>query len=1038
MSRQVCHEWLFGHGFGTKRRLGNTNSLARRLSFEPLEDRHLLAVVTSLPDNGSGGLTLREAISGASSGETITFLASLFSGGPVTIQLSSTDTGHIRVERNMTIQGPGANLLTIIAHDPTPSEDNEDGRRIFNIGDGSSSLINVTISGLTMSGGDPILADQDLGSGGAIRNMENLTVVNCVFTDNYTSNGGAIANALGSGGGGAGTLSITDSTFNGNRAHDGGAVLIESGSAVITRTRFENNSAQNVGGAVISRLRPITITDSTITGNHAGNPEAEFSGAGGGVGLYSCTASISGTTISSNTAGYIGGGVFNFDSNLTITNTTISGNSAIVNGGGFYTHYQSNDPVAIRHSTITGNSVATTGSGGGIYNATGASIPSVVHTIVAGNLHGVSTRDDVDGSIDLQFSLIGDNTGATINNQGGNLIGTLAAPINPMLAPLADNGGPTWTHSPLLGSQAINAGNTGAMAGSGGIPSFDQRGTPRTRVFGGRIDIGAVEFQSPVAPLSLVVDIATDEHDGNVSAGDLSLREALAIANSNFGVADTISFAGSLGGATINLSLGTLSITDPVTISGLGADLLTINASTNAGNRIFNIDDNSAGTSIAVAVNDLKLTGANVTGDGGAIRNTESLSLTRLTVSGNSVTGLGGAIKNEQGNLTVTDTTISGNSAASGGGIWNDTNLTTQTATIVGSTISGNSATAAGGGVHNSDGRVVIRHSTITNNTAPAGSGSGVASAGNSNAKTEVHSTIISGNTNSSLDLVGGAVNSFESNNYNLVGSSTAALAKFVESDDLIHNNPMLEALADNGGPTLTHLLMEESPAINAGNMDAEAGNGGVPFFDQRGASFDRVLDGQIDIGAIEMPAPPVTEPELPGDYNRDEVVDVADFVMWVKTHGTSVAEEYDGADGSGDMMVDDDDYPFWTANFAETLPPGAGGGGEAAVAMAIASDASVSSESPALSTPARFTLFDAPLALRQPTRPEAVIAPPAVSVAAPSADLLIAFETLFTSADNEGTEINADLSSEIESDSHCEAIDDIFGAFAGDWAYGS
>jgi hypothetical protein len=780
-----------------------------------------------------------------------------------------------------------------------------------------------------------------------------------------------------------------------------------------------------VGGAIISRNRPVTITDSTITGNHAASEVAEFSGAGGGIGMYGSTLSITGTTISFNTAGYKGGGIFNYGSNVTITNSTISGNSADVNGGGFYTHYSSNNPVAIRHSTITGNTVQAAGSGGGIYRANGASSThSIVHTIVAGNLRGTSTRDDLDGSFNVQFSLIGDDTGATINNQGGNLIGTAAAPIDPMLGPLADNGGPTFTHSPLLGSKAINAGNAAAVAGSGGVPQFDQRGTPNTRVFGGRIDIGSIEFQSPVSPLSLVVDIATDEHDGNVSAGDLSLREALAIANTNFGVVDAISFAGSLSGATLNLTLGALPISDPVNVTGLGADLLTVNASTNSGNRIFNIDDNNAGTSIAVALEGLTLTGANVTGDGGAIRNTESLTFARMAISGNSATGLGGGVKNEQGNLTVSDSTISGNSAATGGGIWTDTDLATKSTTIKNSTISGNAATASGGGVFNSDGLVVIAHSTITNNSAAAGAGSGVGSTGNAATRTEVLRTIISGNVNSDLDLFGGGTNSFQSNGFNLVGSTAASMVEFVETGDIINSNPMLEGLANNGGPTMTHLLMDDSPARDAGGM-ATAGSGGVPLFDQRGAGFDRVLGSQIDIGAVELPEPVTPVPELSGDYNRDEVVDAADFVMWVKTFGLTVPQ-YDGADGNGDTMVDDDDYPIWTENFGETLPPGAGGGAasmSASYASQVAGSEMATFISPSVSLEV-LTKHDRP----QHAGSRAVLAEPTASTAAHDEQLLLAIKSAFAMAGSEASDLDDQLSSDSHGNMDREAVDELFG----------
>jgi hypothetical protein len=63
------------------------------------------------------------------------------------------------------------------------------------------------------------------------------------------------------------------------------------------------------------------------------------------------------------------------------------------------------------------------------------------------------------------------------------------------LAPLADNGGPTKTHALLAISPVINRGDPAAQPGRDGVPMSDQRGAPFTRVFGGRIDIGAFERQ---------------------------------------------------------------------------------------------------------------------------------------------------------------------------------------------------------------------------------------------------------------------------------------------------------------------------------------------------------------------------------------------------------------------------------------------------------------------------------------------------------------------------------------------------------------
>ena len=78
----------------------------------------------------------------------------------------------------------------------------------------------------------------------------------------------------------------------------------------------------------------------------------------------------------------------------------------------------------------------------------------------------------------------------------------------------------------------------------------------------------------------------------------------------------------------------------------------------------------------------------------------------------------------------------------------------------------------------------------------------------------------------------------------------------------LLDIDPLLEPLADNGGLTLTHALQAGSPAIDAGDPSALAGVGNVPLYDQREATFDRVVDGgsggaRIDIGAYEKQSSP-------------------------------------------------------------------------------------------------------------------------------------------------------------------------------------
>jgi hypothetical protein len=485
-----------------------TSPFRRRLSIERLEDRRLLATITvdTLVDGtGVPGTSLREAIAAAAANDTINF--------SVTGTINLISTGQLTINKNLTITGPGANLLTIQAYNPSPTAGN--GSRVFNVDDGSSSNTRtVSISGLTLTGGDAN------ANGGAIRNLENLTVTNSVISGSATTgNGGGIYSANHN-------LVVTGSTISGNSAKYGGGIFCDNGTLTVTGSTISGNSATTAdGGGIYTKQCPANVTSSTISGNAA-------AGDGGGIFGDATTVTVTSSTINGNTAVDGGGGINNGYGTLTVTDSTISGNQAKMNGGGLYVDHGS---VTVNHSTITLNQADSdnngSGVGGGLIDVS-PTTRAYHHTIIAGNIRGASTRSDASGQIELQYSLIGDNTGATVTNTGGNLIGTTAAPINPLLGPLANNGGPTLTHALLAGSPAIDAGNAAAVAGSGGVPQYDQRGTPNGRVAdgdgagGARIDIGAFEVQvqvnhSPTNPAAVTLSAINEDIPNSSNTGTL-------------------------------------------------------------------------------------------------------------------------------------------------------------------------------------------------------------------------------------------------------------------------------------------------------------------------------------------------------------------------------------------------------------------------------------------------------------------------------------------------------------------------------------
>jgi hypothetical protein len=976
----------------TNRRSGFA-SLHRPLRFEPLEDRRLLSItVNTLIDvNANDGLTtLREAVAAASSGDTINFSVT------GTINLSSQ--GQITINKSLTINGPGASLLTIRAYNPTGAQ-NGDGSRIFNIDDGNALVERtVTLSGLKLTGGDAA------GNGGAISSAEELIVNSSTISGNAaTGNGGGISEIGVHSFTPQGHLSIINSTISGNTAV-GSAVYGGRGSGIyaydsivtVTGSTISGNVGPSLGGGIYSGYGILNITNSTISGNSS---TIRF-GYGGGINSNHGSVTVSGSTISGNSAADSGGGIDSEHGNLTITSSTISGNSAGKDGGGISVYLgnltitsstisgnsatdsggislelESTQTATIVQSTISGNSAAeedgglsldgglTTirystitnnsapaGNHGGVTlesSSTGTTQLDVTSTIIAGNI-----GSDVDGFIEgpntlVQshgYNLIGSGNTIGVFNQPGDQTGA-----NPLLGSLADNGGPTKTHALLVGSPAIDAGDPAAVAGVGNVPTFDERGAPADRVADGdgdsaaRIDIGAFERQ----PSQLLVDTLADESDGDFTAGDFSLREAIERSNLIAEV-DSIEFSATLFGGVIVLTGGELQISRAVQIIGPGAALLTIDASGNDptpainngdGSRVFNIDNVNNVTNAIVQITGLTLTGGDVTGSGGGILSHENLTIVDTTIRDNSAT-TGGGIQGLGGNLTVTSSTISGNSANNGGGIYGQS----VSLTVTDSTISGNAANSSGGGISTPYGSVRLAHSTITGNMADAdhnntGQGGGIAVFNNpyySSVNVILDHTIVAGNirgTSTRSDIfgpIGGA-------RFSLIGDNTGA-SIVNNGGNLIGTsaspiNPLLGPLADNGGPTFTHALLTGSPAIDAGDAAAVAGVSLVPLYDQRGAPFTRVFDGdgaggaRIDIGAFELQPIPAA---FFGDYTQNGEVDAGDYVVWRKTLGNAVAN-YSGADGNGDGTIDQPDYDIWRMNFGSTVPTAGAGAGTAA-----------------------------------------------------------------------------------------------------------
>ena len=657
------------------------NPFINTITFEPLEDSDIL-------------LTLDDPVTATSDPTILLTLRDLI----------DTDTALV-INHTVDIIGPESFILEIDATgtDSTPTINNADGSRVFSIDDSDPAFLSdVNISNLTILGGDV------LDTGGAIKNLENLSLTSSTVKDSYASNnGGGIFTQFGQ-------LVLDNTTINGNIAgNNGGAIYIDTGIAPGTPVQ-------------------VAVRNSTVSGN----------------------------------TGVFGAGIFNLNGELDVEFSTITDNVSTIAGA----------PFAVG---------AGIGSSSGI-DATTQVLSSIVAENMGGDIELLSGATNIQS---LGFNLVGDGNASVLFNQTGDLRG-----VDPMLAPLVNTGGLVATHRLLPGSPAIDAGDSTALPGVNGVPIFDQRGVTFNRVVDGlqdtkvRIDIGAYEAQSIV----FTVDTLIDENDGIIAPGSLSLREAIEASNTNPFV-DTIMFSPFLAGGTLftsdlNLLPGTdvtMTISDSVSIIGLGSSLLTIDGTasvgpTGFGVRLFDIDDGDMGNEIDVLISDMRIEDYFLTaGDGGAIKSYENLTIERASFINNSTVQTlvvedqlpgasynGGAIFQRYGELTLDNVLLSANRTnaldGDGGAIYvRDADLNI----LNNSVISGNSTTQAlgsGGGVYIRGGTLNMSYSSITSNLAPGGEADGSGLFGYQ-AVLNIDSSVISGNSMTGSNSEGAGIFSKDS-----------------------------------------------------------------------------------------------------------------------------------------------------------------------------------------------------------------------------------------------------------------------------------
>jgi predicted outer membrane repeat protein len=359
------------------------------------------------------------------------------------------------------------------------------GNRAVNQGAGvyldavANQSATLTMTGTLVSGNSSNGAAN--GSGGGISNAGNgaVSIAGSTVENNVaTRTGGGFSDAAN----GLGTLTVSSSLFrNNSAAGNGGAIFVSGPSATITSTSIQGNTTDASGGGLFASGTTLTVMSSTFSGNRAA--------IGGGIELQTTGTGANGSTITnstlalnsalSNNASTAGGGIdvpSTFTASLTLLNDTINDNRADF-GGGISWGGQQGSAITVQNTIIAKNSAANGPNGPDAFNNFG------MFTDAGGNLIGISGA----GGGNFGF------TAATTQT------GTDASPLDPLLGPLTNNGGPT-VGSPsartALPTEALRPGSKALGKGvAAGAPATDERGFPRPDVTGEQPDVGAFENQ---------------------------------------------------------------------------------------------------------------------------------------------------------------------------------------------------------------------------------------------------------------------------------------------------------------------------------------------------------------------------------------------------------------------------------------------------------------------------------------------------------------------------------------------------------------
>jgi len=361
-----------------------------------------------------------------------------------------------------------------------------------------SSVYNVEINGDALGGsvitadGDFTLWDISVASGSSpdngggmlvIGNDKTVLLSNVVFENNDAAQSGGAIYLQG------GIIRGSNVTFTDNRAADGGAIRNDAGEArFLDSVFFGNQATVGNGGAILTDNEGHTILNGAVVDGNFANT------AGGGLSAEEefTILTVTAVTVSDNEAGnMLASGIHVSDSAfLDLGTSTVSGNV------GVGVIVASGSSMRMAYSTVTGNI-------NGIFVPAGSSA-QIQSSIIAAN-----DGNDCNGSIVSRgYNLIGDDENCTFTRSTGDLVGFSADPVDPLLGPLQDNGGFSYTHAIAPNSPAVNGVGSAFVEGCS-YSAMDQRDVTRLPYGGYFCDIGA--YEAPVGPFVLGrVDLLSD------------------------------------------------------------------------------------------------------------------------------------------------------------------------------------------------------------------------------------------------------------------------------------------------------------------------------------------------------------------------------------------------------------------------------------------------------------------------------------------------------------------------------------------------